>query len=1467
MNNITGEPIPGQTSDETSDTLPPVIQRVLEVGQLIPKGNRYSAEFNQAREKLTEDLIDILAEASKLRPEEKIDFAIKFIPLVDWEYHWDTGLDPEKQHKEDMSLLRQTALKAFLMDIPTEILDDNTVNALFETEAANKPNQYRNLTGLRHFLVASIATMPFERAKQFMDRLNPYFGYDTNPQVSKYAAQTGIGEQVFVMRNWTVEEAMPYVNAMIDSDLKNHGENLKTIAKAIENWSQKDQEYVIRKSLNKSGLEGLYTDGLFRVVKLWSPEQAKPLLRELLAWSWGEGRGQGTSYWDRNYGSLAMAMSNWSQGELDAFLTDENNTRFLRDVVYHYEQNYRGDPKYKHSFEEEYSRVLNTFYVAILRERDGDFTEEMIRWLQQNIKYESGQQSIFAGRIILKHIELFSPDLVSALILSRSDSSIKDTIDAIAALPKQEQVRFLKPIADLFMTDDLGYNYNEDFKFKIPVSRAFQKIISGWELGNVDKLVTELLSRGRVSYKRYDPNRNENSQAPNIANAFRLLSYRDQITDLGFIKQILKYSIADPESDEGKKASEIVGRIVRNEETELVVIEAAGEAIANQYVSLSEKSVRRALEIGDKYGLVELVKFQDRLPTYIQSLIHSFEIKDLHDLTYFIAANFDYSLLLSSAPDQSTLLTEEDIAQISNLHISLLESEIVKRFGINLLDLQSDEDYQKVFNVLRKEAKEWQDNQSIAEPFRKGAEVFGYRRMFAYLDRKDTTEQFLGSEFRLSLTRHDGLHAFEDILHLYEISDLTRDQFYGQILSHVMHDDAVYNAGTAHHQLNEIASTLATDFAKNLALAKEFSDIEGIGELAELFSTPDQIFASWNSLKRYSKLTQLLGEREVLESLQTIENQTLRKYVTHLAFHRDSKVDMQAALEFATNPRAFLEREASHTPQDVQDRKKPSNYIDVWNMDMTAEELIEALVEGKMDALSVFTPMEITYTVIVDEEASRPQELLKRALGSRAKEGVSAVPGEARDVKKLFSEVGRLLKPHGVSVQQYLAGGVLPDASKHEVEQQLFSFLFNDQFGMRRSAVKTQTYVAKIGRKSDPDMVLAGDDTVNCMPFGDGKTTVYTFNPNTAQFVLQVVRPDNKRRTIAQSVLTKDLDIKKAIPQVIEQLSEEGGHLADILPEDALVRQDAYIACDNVEVAPNFTDQSRVITVLYRDFFRQYLAHFAREQHLQSSRVIVGEGYSDALNELPEILNTFAPQAPVSYSDKTGQDVRILEMDGSDPYVILQSSTVVDELPEKPLEASVGIAGTELLTFEHALQVAYIEGKAYADNESLMQYLHNMENGLIAKDINNAAKGRSNMSLAYRDKTGKMQGYLLAYHGTITNIYPDPDDDEEYADHLLGTEAIYISDTAVADKSSVAGARAGTALVQGFVQLYKQNYIDKRNLVPILAQAREETSFRLIQRKLEELTKEAGVSFELEELPTYQAGNSTMHPVIIRPKK
>ena len=703
-------------------------------------------------------------------------------------------------------------------------------------------------------------------------------------------------------------------------------------------------------------------------------------------------------------------------------------------------------------------------------------------------------------------------------------------------------------------------------------------------------------------------------------------------------------------------------------------------------------------------------------------------------------------------------------------------------------------------------------DETMADNFERAAEIFGYKNMFRYKERE-------------GLSFHDATYELNRVCDLCELSGLSPRAFYANILDQVRKDTQEYEEGTAHHNLNAIATSINTDIPGVIEEAKKHSDIERLQELAETLKGPEDVFASWSNLKRYRDLSQLLDREEILGELKELKKEgkeDLYRYIGTLAFHPDSKVNMQAVLKFWRNPEDFLDAHDVHTPDEVQDRKKPSNYIHIPNLDLTAEDLRDALVEGVLDRITTFPPMEIRYSIPPTRDA------LSQALGSPSK----GVKGTAKKPGKLFSEVNKLLKQHKtyqksrVNVNKYLDGDDIPE----DLEQKVEELTYHEEFGIQK---KTQEYVARITNKSDPEGALAGDDTANCMPYGSGKNTVYTFNPNTAQFIIRMVKKDGTERTVAQSVLTKDSDVRKAVPDIINELQREK-KMDDVLPEDVLAKQEPYLACDNIEVAPTYTGEEYedVYKHIYHDFFKNYTQ---KEKGFRTDKIVIGTSHSDALTDLQKEKNTYVPQAPVGYSDKVGEEVYILPL-----------GTEHTETEKKE-------TGISPLTFEDSLKVAYLESKAYKDNETLIESLFALENALIAKDINNEMKNRPNLSTKYTDSIGRMRGYLLAYEGTITDGH-----NHDYENK----PCIYISDLASDRENTLTGGR----LIKEFAKQYKEHYLDKNNPLPIYAQARETTSYRIIKKQIDNLAKQTGTEFELIELPTYEQGGDTMHPIIIQVK-
>lgn len=850
---------------------------------------------------------------------------------------------------------------------------------------------------------------------------------------------------------------------------------------------------------------------------------------------------------------------------------------------------------------------------------------------------------------------------------------------------------------------------------------------------------------------------------------------------------------------------------------------------------------------GERENIFDLV--MSNAPEILQSIVRNFAIHDFSELSIFVKKHRSYFEYVLRRPDQTILLTSDDFHKLNQFFSrDLLILELAKRQGLSL-EAITDEQYPTLVTELGSSHPDWDDQQIVLEPFMRGAATFGYKRMFEYLNRE-------------GLTVHDAVHAIDEIFELYQISRLSPDQFYNNILQQVQRDDRTYDEGTAHHHLNMLAQNVNRKVAEVIQRAQKYSDIDYLKDLVATLSTPEAVFSSWNNLKRYSQLEQMLGQTRMLGELKELKDKgkhRLYQYVSSLAFHPTSKVDMQAVMQFWRRPYDFLGRYASHTPEEIQNRKKPSNYIHIPHLDLSATGLRDALVEGYMDAIQAFNPLEITYEIPIVEGKmiTNLTELVHIALGSRKKN----IEGRARNVKKLFHEIKTILTIKGYTIQQLVEGQII--SFDEEFEQQLIDIIFDPQSGLN---VQWQTIVSQIHLKSDPIGVLAGNDTANCMPFGDGKNTVYTFNLNTAQMTVQAQRPDGWKRTIAQSVLTKDKDVGMPVPILLKKMQAGNEPLADILPQTALTIGDAILACDNVEVAPNWQgDYEKVIEAVYRDFLSEYMNRFGDQQKFNQRRVVIGQGYTDAMTHLPEESNNSIPLAPVSYSDKKGDNVYILNLEKeSKGRAFKRKVRIVEPLLPKFEDIRPSISGVDLLSYEDSLAVGYLEGKAYKDNPVLMQYLHNMENALIAMHINNALKERPNMSLKYVDPSGIMRGYVLAYEGALeADEERDNDDytDDEQQREVMGEKVLYISDLASDRENSMVGGR----LIKGFIELYTLNYLNNGNMMPIFMQAREQTSYRIVQRQLDKVGANLGITFEMEELDSYREGGDTMHPIMLRP--
>ncbi|MBC7472423.1 MAG: hypothetical protein H7196_04170 [candidate division SR1 bacterium] len=698
--------------------------------------------------------------------------------------------------------------------------------------------------------------------------------------------------------------------------------------------------------------------------------------------------------------------------------------------------------------------------------------------------------------------------------------------------------------------------------------------------------------------------------------------------------------------------------------------------------------------------------------------------------------------------------------------------------------------------------------------FRNMFEVFGYKEMMTYSTNKD-------------ITPHDALFCFNEILHLFGQSGLNPQQFYNNIFADIKADTSTYEAGSAHHMLNSISQVLKYENTNDME--QTIINIKNIFPESNINSVHD-IFASWVNLKKFYTLFQSKSEMYALAEIKKNGSEKQLKYAQELIFHKGSKVNTNEVIRFITNPDSFFKSSDVHSDYNLHNNKKPSNYYDIPHLPLTAEDLRDAIIEGSLDRIQVFRPLEVEYSLPkTDVKPPTFEEELSRALGSRKDD----IKPEAKEIKGLTRNIKSTLEKNGYIFEQYsdfttALAKIISKAKilSNELKIELEKAIYNKQNGINKYEPEKTIFIAKINLKSDPNGVLAGDDTACCMPFGSGKNNIYTANPNCGMFTIQVKQADSTLRTIAQSVLTKDYQTQETIPDLMSFISS--GQLDKI--SDMTEKSNVVLSCDNIELNPNWNDRDcqEKIRKIYQDFFKEYLDRFSELDNLDSDKIIIGQGYTDLTMNVPKVLNQYLPLAPVAYSDKMHNTVLSLAVGISD-IAKNQKKSQINEY-DKKIDCEITTPGISYATFENTLSISYIETtKAYTDNQDSITGLHNMENGLIAKDIYNAHHYRPNMSIKYADKDGKVRGYMFAYEG------------KENKESNLNF--LYISDLATDKTSKLHGGR----LIQGFIELYEKNYLSKGDRIPIKFQSRESTSYRIIQNQLSQLGEKLGVKFDLVE--------------------
>ena len=699
-----------------------------------------------------------------------------------------------------------------------------------------------------------------------------------------------------------------------------------------------------------------------------------------------------------------------------------------------------------------------------------------------------------------------------------------------------------------------------------------------------------------------------------------------------------------------------------------------------------------------------------------------------------------------------------------------------------------------------------------------GVQRFGAETMLSYTNRPDTI-------------RHNTLYFMPALLRLQEQSGLVPKQFADNILAQVVKDGTAYanenGSDNAHGYFASICDALQyTSPTQILKKMEQYSNIKELQSLATQLGAGNPM-ASWKSLKKLYEIHQLLGQTEILEELNAgAVEPRMRAYVEKLAFHPNISTD--AVIKFWKDTAAFLDIDDEHTGADINRVKKPANLISLPYLGLRAEDLRDALVNGELDALQALPAFEREYYFGVPnrEQARENSALVFHALRSALGERKKGIKGIAANVPKLFSEVQAWCKAQGIAWNDFWntekGPGIiatLPEAQ----QEKLHDLVYDKNIGIRGEQEALQRYRARIGLKSDPDMVVAGNDTASCMPFGSGKNNVYMFNPVYAQMVVERMNEEGKWRTAAQSVMSVDHETSTPTPELMRSYLEQGKHIKDLVKPGDLERL-PVVTCDNIEPSKN-EEGRRIVNLhdVYQRFFTEYLAQNGEQLGVSREKVAIGTGYTPADLGFREVDNKYIPVAPAGYSDNVHAKCMLID-------------TGLSEIESRR-------QGISPLTSRDVVSVAVLEGKAYSDNASLVENLHKMQNNIIGMEIADRHFGRPNLSFIYRDQKGSPRGYVLAYEG-VQKEQP----------------FVFIDDLATDRESKMAGGR----LIKQFFDAYAEGYgTEARPYLPIFTNARDQTSFPILERHAERLAKEKGLRAKVIEIGTHRRGEDLLHDIVV----
>jgi hypothetical protein len=225
-------------------------------------------------------------------------------------------------------------------------------------------------------------------------------------------------------------------------------------------------------------------------------------------------------------------------------------------------------------------------------------------------------------------------------------------------------------------------------------------------------------------------------------------------------------------------------------------------------------------------------------------------------------------------------------------------------------------------------------------------------------------------------------------------------------------------------------------------------------------------------LQKVADFETILAKKDVLEKIKDLPEKH-QEFYEKLIFHPN--IDTSAVIQMIEDSEGFLDRDDAHSGE-LHELSKASNFYQFDYSNLSAREMIDMLIEGKLDEIQKIPVFEMEFTVPNQEHLKdlSVRELLRKAIGIRG-EGA-----EAKRPKKIFQEVKDLIKEYNEKNKTgfELNSDFIDNRElqiPEELEKGIQGILFNEENGFETKIIRFASLA-----KSDPDGIIAGTDTASC---------------------------------------------------------------------------------------------------------------------------------------------------------------------------------------------------------------------------------------------------------------------------------------------------------------------------------------------------------------------------------------------------